>query len=709
MEGLTAEQQLQLVTVQVAVEEEYGYKPPDTPAHWLDRDENEKPLHALITASWAKKKIPGEVARLRELQKEAKNDREFETREYQIEYVTKHLTRAEEIATNRLAHFRSLETEADLKAEEEKCRDDINYWFEYYAWGYDPRKRSPLSTVPFALFPKQVEYVHWLDDLVFRQRTSGIVEKSRDEGATETSVRWGLYHWLLNPGFSMLLSTRKEDEVDSKQNQNTLFERIRFQIRLLPTWMHPEGFDIQRSMLGTMKLANPENGNTLLGEAPVENMGRGGRVTVAFLDEPAFWPFAGYPQYASLSQTTDSIIMCSSVAGRLNQFADLAFDGVTAKFVMDWRENPRKDKRWYDALPFGYVGPKMSATTIAQEIDRNYDASQPGKVWKYSEPHIFITMDEFMAYWKSISLDHHFYGIDADGRQTDAWQIPTDWRVNRTSDYGQTEGHEWGYMIGAQPHERYGRLADTHFIFLARYIEPTGSTEEQAVRQWREWERTLGLRDNKNQWINKPHASWCSHEAKDLRKVLLGTYGENWVAWDTDYQTGISTIQDWWTPIEVDDLNPFRPQLHGRCQLVFVSTNNDYQLAYNERLSQWFVTTSQTEDGFAMARKEIGAYHYSISELGKPVKAMRPVKEFDNIVDTIRGYAVNWNRNPEELTPQEKVAQIVGDAKIDWERARRENRPPSLEEQTRQDFALYQAQLEIAKRYGRNGNGDGYE
>jgi hypothetical protein len=627
-------------------------------------------------------------------------------REWQIEYVTKHLTRAEEVATKRLAYFRDITTNDQLEAEKKKCREDIAHWFEYYAWGYDPRKRSPLPVVPFSLFPKQLEYINWLNDLIFHRRTSGLVEKSRDEGATETSVRWGLYHWLLTPGFSMLLSTRKEDEVDSKQNQNTLFERLRFQIRLLPTWMHPEDFDVQRSMLGTMKLANPENGNTLLGEAPVENMGRGGRVTTAFLDEPAFWPYAGYPQYTSLSQTTDSIILCSSVAGKLNQFADIAFDGVTPKFVMDWRQNPYKDKRWYDSLPFGYISPKMSRTAIAQEVDRNYDAAQPGKVWHCPEPHVFITRDEFLEPFRQLNLDHKFFIHDEQGNRTNKFQIPLDWRVTRTHDYGKSEGHEWGYLIGAQPHERYGLLADTHFIFLARLLDPTGIATVDAVTQWRQWEYELGLRDASNKWRNPPRASWNSHEQKELRKVLLHTYGETWIAWDTDYNVGIDTIEEWWTPVESEKPNPFRPQLHGRCKLVFVAPDDEYQMVFDRDNNQWIVTTSKTEAGFNRARKEIGAYHYPITELGKPVKAMRPVKEFDNVVDPIRGYAVNWNRNPDELSIPEKIQQIVGDAKIDWEAARRENRPPSLEEQTRQDFAVFKAQQDIARKYGLNGHDD---
>jgi hypothetical protein len=202
-------------------------------------------------------------------------------------------------------------------------------------------------------------------------------------------------------------------------------------------------------------------------------------------------------------------------------------------------------------------------------------------------------------------------------------------------------------------------LNDTHFIFIGRNLEPTGLTTEEAVAQWREWERQLGLRNASNKWAHNHTRAYHSHEQKDLRKVLLETYGEQWIAWDTDYTTGIETVQDWWTPIEKEQPNPFRPQLNGRCQLMFVSLNNDYQLAYNERLASYFVTASQTEAGFMMLRKQISAYHYAESELGKAVKAMRPVKELDDIVDCIRGYAVNWNRDAPELTDSERIEQAI--------------------------------------------------
>lgn len=635
--------------------------------HWLDAPANRQLKIALETASKASSFIEPEQSRLRDLQIEAKNEIEREAREYQIWYVEKYLVRASEVASKRLAYFQSLKTQADFDKENLKCASDKIHWFEIYAWGYDPRARTQLSTVPFALFPKQAELVEWLDETVFRRRTSGLVEKSRDEGATELFVRWSIHNWRFNSSFSVLLSTRKEDEIDTKKKQGTLFERARLQIRLLPDWMLPEGFDIDKGLLPDKLITNPSNKNAIQGEAPVERMGSGDRVTVALFDEHAFWRFSGYPQYRSMSQTTDSILSLSSVGGKLNQFADLAFDGQTRKFVLDWRENPFKDARWYNSLPYGFISPKMSKTTIAQEVDRNYDAAQPGKVWQCPEPFVFITQSEFLRPFEEAEMAYKFF--DANSK----FKIPDDWRVIRTHDYGKSQGHDWGYLLGAQPRANYP-LNDTHFIFINRVLEPTGLLTAEAVKLWREWERSYGLRGIGNEWLHKPHANYNSHEQKELRDVLLKTYGENWIAWDTDYQTGIETIEEWWTPVDLLEPNPFRPALYGRCKLVFVAPDGEYEFAYNERLSSYFVTSSLSEAGFNQARKEISAYHYPMSELGKAKKDMRPAKEFDNLVDPLRGYSINWNRQPISLTREEREENAISpDFRLDHINAQKEH------------------------------------
>lgn len=635
----------------IAWERKKGLPHPAIVCHWLDTDENEKLKTALTFAAGCERFIEPEQVRIRELLAKAETPEEIEARQFQLDYVERYLTRAALIAKERITYFKRIVSPADITAEQKRCETDIEHWFQYYAWGYDPRARTPLSVVPFSLYPRQKELVETLNDVVFNRKTSLTIEKARDEGATELIVRWGLHCWLYREGFSMLLSSRTEDEVDTKKKQGTLFERARFQIRLLPSWQRPLRFDINKDLLPDKLIANP-NGNALVGQAPTENMGRGDRVTCAMLDEFAFWRFAGYPQFRSMSQTTDSILMPSSVAGKFNQFADLTSDGVTPKFEMDWRDNPFKDERWYNALAYGYIGPKMSRTTIAQEVDRNYSASQPGKVWKCDEALTFITWSEFLRPFQA----HLPMFIGDNGK----YRIPKDWRPTRTNDYGQSEGHDWAHFVGAQPRANYP-LADTHFIFLARNLEPTGLVTAQAVKQWREWEADLGLRDRAtHQWIcdRKPH-NWNSHEQEELREVLLVQYGENWLPWDTDYETGIATIEDWWTPTDIDEPNPFRPELKGRNRLMFVAPDGEYELAYNERLMQWFVTVAQTEAGFNLCRKQIDAYHYPQAELGKPVQLMRPRKEFDDIVDCLRAYAINWNRKPVARTTREQIAYEV--------------------------------------------------
>lgn len=633
----------------IAWERKKGLPHPAIVYHWLDTDENEKLKTALTFAAGCERFIEPEQLRIRELLAKAKASEEIEARQFQLDYVERYLTRAALIAKERIAYFKKIVSHTDITVEQKRCETDIEHWFQYYAWGYDPRARTPLSVVPFSLYPRQKELVETLNDVVFNRKTSLAIEKARDEGATELIVRWGLHCWLYREGFSMLLSSRTEDEVDTKKKQGTLFERARFQIRLLPSWQRPLRFDINKDLLPDKLIANP-NGNALVGQAPTENMGRGDRVTCAMLDEFAFWRFAGYPQFRSMSQTTDSILMPSSVAGKFNQFADLTSDGVTPKFEMDWRDNPFKDERWYNALAYGYIGPKMSRTTIAQEVDRNYSASQPGKVWKCDEALTFITWSEFLLPFAKFGAY-----FEREGQRC----IPEDWRITRTNDYGQSEGHEWSHLVGAQPRANYP-LNDTHFIFLARNLEPNGLITEQAVKQWREWEADLGLRDIKtHKWLGPQPGNYNSHEQDELRRVLILQYGESWNPWKTDYETGIATIEDWWTPIDIDEPNPFRPGLQGRNRLIFVAPDGEYELAYNERLRQHFVTIAQTEAGFNLCRKQIDAYHYPQAELGKPVALMRPKKEFDDIIDCIRGYSINWNRTPIDLNIPEKVERAL--------------------------------------------------
>jgi hypothetical protein len=241
--------------------------------------------------------IPEEVDKARALAAAASSAIERDAYLWLADLVRMQIEQAARTAEARLRLFDSLK---DFAAERRRCASDTLYWFRNYAWGYDPR--SPLKVQPFYPFPRQEDYIAWLDETVLRRRKSGVVEKARDMGATVGALDWTAHKWLFIPGFSAFLVSANEDLVDSSRDPDTLFEKIRFQLRLTPSWMLPDGFNLRRDM-PYMNIVNPETSATITGGAPTENVGRQRRATVVLADEFQSWPGGGFKQNASLSQT----------------------------------------------------------------------------------------------------------------------------------------------------------------------------------------------------------------------------------------------------------------------------------------------------------------------------------------------------------------------------------------------------------------------
>jgi hypothetical protein len=586
--------------------------------------------------------LPIELDRLRALAASSHNGIQRQAFEWKQDAVSFQIKQAAWVAEQRLRLFDSLKTEESREAEKLKCKDTL-YWFQHYAWGYDPR--APLKVVPFYPYPKQEDYLRWLDETVLLRQTSGIVEKSRDEGATVCALDWCVHKWLEISGFSAFLVSANEDLVDTNKNLNTLFEKIRFQLRLTPSWQLPNGFSLLRDM-PYMNIANPENGATIGGGAPTVNVGRQRRATVVLADEFQSWPGGGYAQNTALSQTAFSIVKLGTPYGKLNQYYVDTHAEDANKFVMDWHENPVKDERWYKSLPFGYVSQRMSTEEIAQEVDRNYEASQPGlvfKVWSEREPYVLITWSELVAYYKQFRLDRFFINEVGD------YCVPADWNWGRMMDYGQTEAHKWVATFAARPRENYP-LSDSMFVF-GYVIAPTGAAVGEMQPLIEQKQVSLGL-------AGTPELSEMSHEQcgeGSVAETFLEEHGEFWEAWSTDYSVGIPQIQEWLMLVDQTKENPIRPQLMGRTRLYFVCLD-EIKLAYNPRTKEYFVTPSKSEDSFKLARAEMGSYHYPPEEMGKPVQAMRPEKKkgMDNWIDTLRAFACKWGPSVKPMNKEKR-------------------------------------------------------
>lgn len=246
---------------------------------------------------------------------------------------------------------------------------------------YDPRNTTPdkPALMPFILFPRQYDFVAFIMQCL-RDRESGLVEKSRDMGATWICCCLSVWIWLFIPGSSIGWGSRKELLIDKLGDPDSIFEKIRIAIRYLPDFFWPKDFDIKKNV-SYMRIINPANGSTITGEAG-NNIGRGGRKTIYFVDESAHLEQPESIE-ASLSHNTDVRIDISSVNGATNIFArkrkggriwtcSTKFEkGVTRVFIFDWREHPLKTQDWYNRKR-EKADREGLLHVFAQEVDRDY-------------------------------------------------------------------------------------------------------------------------------------------------------------------------------------------------------------------------------------------------------------------------------------------------------------------------------------------------
>lgn len=199
----------------------------------------------------------------------------------------------------------------------ELCKRDPVYWFNTFAWTFDPRAQSP--DIPFNLYPYQEWCIREWYNLIETQEDFG-VEKSRDMGVSWMLILLFQYCWLFRSGWNFHVGSRRENEVDTAVlDPSTLFGKFRYNLTRLPRWMRPDYRDKKLSIL------NEDNGNLVTGESANPSFGRGARQRAILLDELAFWECAD-TAYGGCSATTNCRIVVSTPFGETNRFAELMND-----------------------------------------------------------------------------------------------------------------------------------------------------------------------------------------------------------------------------------------------------------------------------------------------------------------------------------------------------------------------------------------------
>lgn len=262
----------------------------------------------------------------------------------------------------------------------DKPKEFINHW----CITYDPRNASKgLPTIlPFILFPRQEGLIDFILDC-YNNQESGLIEKSRDMGATWVCCALSIWMWLFQPGVSLGWGSRKEMYVDRVGVPDSIFEKMRMIVDYLPRFFWPEGYKPKEHST-YMKFINPVTGATITGEAG-DNIGRGGRTSLYWKDESSHYDRPEKIE-ASLGDNTDVQIDISSVCGTANVFHRRKTSGViwspnkkiepgyVRVFVLDWRDHPLKTEAWYNKRR-AKAEREGLLHKFAEEVDRDATAS----------------------------------------------------------------------------------------------------------------------------------------------------------------------------------------------------------------------------------------------------------------------------------------------------------------------------------------------
>lgn len=259
------------------------------------------------------------------------------------------------------------------------CKDNVFTFFNVFLWTYDPRPDRGHPDKPFCTYPRQNDYIRWLDLQYDKPHNiSGFVDKSRDVGFSYVTIGWIIHRWLFDEGFNAKLGSRKEEYVDKKGDPDSLFYKAEYMLRKLPDWMLPPGFEFDKNRRHLM-IDRPDNSNTITGESANPDFGRAGRQSFVLLDEFGFWPWArpsweacGESAHFRLAGTTPPITGNASHAHKLRTQQA----GHVEVFTFDYHHVPWKDATWIKRAREG-----KSEDEFNREVMRSYQGSTSNRVY----------------------------------------------------------------------------------------------------------------------------------------------------------------------------------------------------------------------------------------------------------------------------------------------------------------------------------------
>ena len=118
----------------------------------------------------------------------------------------------------------------------EMCRSDILFWINSFVMQVNPKKVGG-EVGPFVTWEFQESAILETMERLFADQDDMLWEKSREMGATWMAMILSVWLCLFHRNKRVLCVSHSEQAVDRAGDDGTLFAKVRFILKFLPSWM----------------------------------------------------------------------------------------------------------------------------------------------------------------------------------------------------------------------------------------------------------------------------------------------------------------------------------------------------------------------------------------------------------------------------------------------------------------------------------------
>ncbi|KKL26133.1 hypothetical protein LCGC14_2398330, partial [marine sediment metagenome] len=241
----------------------------------------------------------------------------------------------------------------------EMCFQKPQLYFNLCCFTFDPRKPRGYKNIPFLLRPAQSDVIDALKEHIDYGKDM-LIDKSRDEGATELICKLFAFYWRFEPQCQLLMGSRKAEYVDKGVeitkgqligDHKCLMHKVIYGITHWPKWMQPNFYKT------FLHLENMDNSAVIDGEATNENFGAGDRQKAVLVDEHGRIEHRMAAAIVdNLPDTTDCTIYNSThFYGVGHPYNRLLSSTKISVVVLPWERNPVKNKGIYRSPDYDVI------------------------------------------------------------------------------------------------------------------------------------------------------------------------------------------------------------------------------------------------------------------------------------------------------------------------------------------------------------------